>query len=389
MMKMVNRIRGSVELEITAVYPERFLNKCAQSGVEFWKVTRVDETQYRFFVTRSGLRKALRFADAQNCELRVISQKGLPFFTARFKKRYALIAGLVLVLAFALVMGQFIWEIEVVGNESVPDEVLLQKLSELGIKEGGYTGKINESVIKNIMLLETEELLWCALNIQGGRVTFHVRERTVPESVVPIDAPCDVVAGETGVLVRMDTLRGAPMVQSGQTVTKGQVLVSGVMEIKDHGTRRVHAMAYAQARTWHDVTAVMPHTYQQKTYTGNEKTRRAVIVLGKRINFYSDSSMPFDNCDKIVSVKTLRVPLGVNFPVKFVTETFAEYVTAEVAVDEGVASEVLEERLVSYLDQTGGEAADVKFAFENRRGMLGVRMTAELVQDIAVTSYLP
>lgn len=389
MMEMVNRLRGSMEVEITGVYPERFINICAQNGVHFWNVDKVDDTQYRFHAARDSRKKLQAYAEAQDCKLLILRQQGLPTFTARFKKRYALLAGLVLWLIFVGAMGQFIWEIDVEGNETIPDELLLQALAELGVKEGCYAGAFEERDIKNLMLLHVDRLLWCALNVRGGRATLSVRERVEAVPVVPVDEPCNVIAGETGLLVRMDTLRGSPQVQNGQMVQKGQMLVSGVIDMQNGGSRFVHAMAYAKARIWRDTTAVMPQTQWEKQYTGREKKRLAVESLGNRKNLYIDDSPPFDNCDKIVSAQVLRVPLGVSFPIRLITETYREYEPVPVKMTETDAAGLLEQSLVETLERTGGEVSDLKMAFENRNGLLGVRMTAELFQDIAVTSYLP
>ena len=39
MRRAVNFLRGSVEVEASGPFPERFLNLCAQRGVVFWGVT--------------------------------------------------------------------------------------------------------------------------------------------------------------------------------------------------------------------------------------------------------------------------------------------------------------------------------------------------------------
>ena len=38
MQKIINFFRGSVRLEVTGPFPERFLNLCAQNYLSFWDV---------------------------------------------------------------------------------------------------------------------------------------------------------------------------------------------------------------------------------------------------------------------------------------------------------------------------------------------------------------
>lgn len=383
MMEMVNRARGYLEVSVTGVFPERFINLCAARGLSFWSVRKTDATQYRFLTTKSAYPKLEGLAKSQSCELRILRQQGAPFFSARFKKRYALCAGLLLWLLCAGFMGQFIWEIEVQGNTAIPDETILQALSELGVRQGAYTGSIEEREIKNLMALKVDGLLWCALNISGGRATLMVRERVEPEPVIRRGDPCDVIARESGVLVRMDTLSGSAQVQNGQTVRKGQILVSGVIQSEQTEPRTVHAMAYAIARTWRDVTAVTPESQLQKQYTGNEKRRFALVALGRRRNLYRDGGQPFDNCDKISISHTFDAPLGVRFPIRLITETYSEYIPEPLSLAESAAAELLETFLTEQLEEYGGDVSDLRLAFENRGGLMGVRMTAELLRDIA------
>lgn len=52
--RMVNALRGSVRLEVSGAFPERFLNLCAQRGIVFWNVEWLEATRLRLTVTRQG-----------------------------------------------------------------------------------------------------------------------------------------------------------------------------------------------------------------------------------------------------------------------------------------------------------------------------------------------
>ena len=53
MQKLINFLRGSVRLEVTGAFPERFLNLCAQAGIGFWELEWPDGTTLRL---RDGTR---------------------------------------------------------------------------------------------------------------------------------------------------------------------------------------------------------------------------------------------------------------------------------------------------------------------------------------------
>ena len=61
--RMVNALRGSVRLEVSGAFPERFLNLCAQRGIVFWNVEWLEATRLRLTVTRQGSGPARALGD--------------------------------------------------------------------------------------------------------------------------------------------------------------------------------------------------------------------------------------------------------------------------------------------------------------------------------------
>ena len=92
--RMVNALRGSVRLEVSGAFPERFLNLCAQRGIVFWNVEWLEATRLRLTVTRQGSGPARALGDKVLCTVVPAEQSGVPFFLGRFRRRYALLVGL-------------------------------------------------------------------------------------------------------------------------------------------------------------------------------------------------------------------------------------------------------------------------------------------------------
>ena len=222
MLNGLNHLWGQTELEVTGVQPERFVNACAKANLRFWALGRVDETQFHLTIPSLRLKQAQELAQKARCELRVTRRTGLPYFLRRFKRRYALLAGLGLFLVFISLMGSFIWELEIEGNHRIAEEEIRQALAELGVREGSFAPWIDEKNLKNEMILRLDDMLWFALNISGGRATAHVRERVLFEPVIPRGLPAQIIAAQDGLILRIDTLQGAPLVQNGAVVAKGQ-----------------------------------------------------------------------------------------------------------------------------------------------------------------------
>ena len=122
--RMVNALRGSVRLEVSGAFPERFLNLCAQRGIVFWNV----EWLGGLTVTRQGSGPARALGDKVLCTVVPAEQSGVPLFLGRFRRRYALLVGLALSLTAVCVLSQFVLTIEVEGNEAVSTAEILTEL---------------------------------------------------------------------------------------------------------------------------------------------------------------------------------------------------------------------------------------------------------------------
>lgn len=391
MTGMVNQMRGKIEVELIGAFPERFLNLCAQNGIAFWSVRKLDETKVRVTMFPQGLKRLQRDAAKAGCEVRVLAKRGVPYFLHRLRGRVALWAGLPVFLIALYIMNQFVWEFEVEGNRTLSDGVILEALAESGVRIGTHRGSIEMTDVKNRMILRLDSLSWIGVNVRGGKATVTVRERVPLPEMVSKDTPSNIVADRDGLILRMDTFSGSPQVQPGQTVKKGQILVSGIVDTVNFGARFTTSQASVQARTWRDITAVTPATAVGKSYTGRSMTRNALVVAGRRINLYSEGSVTYEHYDKITAQSVFKLPGGMLFPVSLVTETYTEYVpeTAELSEEACRLSLYGALETMLYESVNRGEVAAMDVAYERRDGLVGARLTAECVEDIALTLEIP
>ena len=132
MQKIVNFIRGTVRLELTGAFPERFLNICAAENLPFWQVEQPDEHTLRITLAGQDRRRAVEAAKRSLCQVTEVGREGLPAFMGRFRKRYALLMGLSCSIAAALILSQFILVIDVTGNQSVSTSEICATLCLLG-----------------------------------------------------------------------------------------------------------------------------------------------------------------------------------------------------------------------------------------------------------------
>lgn len=390
--RTINFLRGNIRLEVCGPFPERFLNLCAQNGVPFWGVEWLDQTSLRLTVTRRGSRTAMDLAERVQCTLTPAHPAGVPYFLERFRKRYALLAGLALSLAAVCVLSRFVLTIDVEGNETVPTAQILSELRRQGLRVGVYGPGLDEGALAHETLLQLPQLSWMAINLHGTRAQVVVREAIPKPEAEDEKTVGDIVAQSGGLVLHMETLAGEARCQVGSIVAAGEVLISGSVRLEgpeygggvDLGWQQVHAAGRVYARTWRTMTAVLPLEAQVKEYTGAEERRYILSFLGRRVVFSRNSGISFPKYDKINETWTAVLPGGREMPLALTRETARAYTLRPVPVDQAAAQDLLEARLLEMLKGELGDGAvlETRYTARVEDGLLKVTLQAECQEEI-------
>lgn len=392
LQRLVNALRGNVRLEVEGAFPERFLNLCAQRGILFWRVEWMEATRLRLTVTRRGSRQAMELGERVLCTVTPAARAGVPFFLARFKKRYAFWVGLALSMAAVCVLSSFILTIEVKGNVTVPTAQILTELRRQGLSIGTYGPGLDERTVGNKTLMQLPQLSWLSINLYGTRAEVLVREATKAPEVVDADEHGDVVARASGIITKVEALTGEAVVQVGDTVLEGETLISGTIHLEgpaysetpEIGQIHIRASGRVYARTWRTFAAQLPLEAPVKRYTGDKTSLWSLTVLGRRFDFFGKGGISFDRYDKISRTWTLTLPGGKEMPLAVQRETCRAYELEKLAVEPDAAEAMLRQRLMEALEEAVGEGEIVstEFAVDTADGMLTVTLQAECREEI-------
>ena len=385
LQKLLNFLRGSVLVAVECSAPERIINLCAVHDIPFWDVTWRDGSHFALRTTRWGFVRLRAVSDQVAAKLTVRREKGAPVVLRRFRRRYVLLAAAALFCAAVWMGNTFIWGFTVTGNDTVPDEVILRALERQGVTIGTRALAINQEDLRNHILLELKDISWLAVNVSGCTAHVQVVERHRPPALHSDSDAANVIAARDGLVTKVEALDGRAMVQKGDTVTRGQLLISGVVDSPKSGVRLLHGLGRVEGRTWYTLTAAVPLTAEEY---GEAEARlpRVALILGKhRINFPGKGSVLGPSCDKITSYHSVTLPFSFRLPVTVVTERTIDHAahTAERTVaqarQEGEAS--LLRRLRQEMTE-GGQVVSTAFSAREQNGYLLVTLRAECLEQI-------
>ena len=329
--KIIRFFRGYVKIKVEGYSPERFLNLCSYHQIYMWGLNPCGNA-YEMYVNLKGFRKLRPIVRKTHIRVTLIQRCGLPFFIQKYRKRKLFFIGFVSCVYLLYFYSCFIWDIHFEGNEKWTDETLLEFLEKQDISPYMKKSKIDCAQIVRDIRKEYDDIVWVSASIDGSRLKIQVKENEDTfQEVQKEETPNDLIASQDGVITSIITRAGVPQVHVGDTVQKGDLLVSGRVdvlndagEVIDYQYRQADADIYADTQM--DYEDTISTYYLEKAYE-KSKCFQFYVRLGKwnlRIgglrNTYSESD---------VYTEEHRVKLGENFylPVSYGWKVVNSYVS--------------------------------------------------------------
>ena len=381
-MRIVDRVRGNVRVEIRGVFPEKILNACAMQAVALWDLESLDSYTFRATAEERQLAELTAIAGQAMCDLKVLRRQGGGSTLRFFRRRLLLLAAAALILGLLLFSSLFIWEIRVQGCERLSQGQVLRALADCGVEQGTYWPGLSMDLLRSRMLTEMPELAWMTVNISGSRATVLIMERQEKPEIYTENASADLIAGKTGIITRLSVLNGRALVQPGQTVLEGDTLVTGTLESLSNPPRQIRAQGRVMADTWYELTAVCPLDVGQKGEIKSRRSRFALKIGKRRINFYGHSKMTLDGYDTIVHEYNMGIEGLFALPISLLREERIRYRgSSETSEPEQEMGAALRSALQERID---GEIVSSQISVDRGEGLVYVTLFAQCNENIAV-----
>ena len=382
-MRITDRIRGVVQVEIHTAMPEAILNASLQAGLTVRNICRLDLCTLRLTLFENDLEPFAKLCKRYQSDYEIRTKKeGLQ--NKRFLKRHAVLALALVFMACTLVWSNLhIWAFDVKGCKKLTQGQVLRALSECGVTEGSYWPSLSMDILRSQLLGRLPELAWMTVNVNGSRAVVLVVERMEKPEIYEENRAANIVASHSGIIRETRVWNGIPLVQSGDAVTEGELLVSGKMDSLSNPSRLVRAEASILAETWYEFTSVNPAA-KPKTGHAEKEFLQFAIKIGKgRINLFGRSRKALDGYDKIVHEYRLGIGELFVFPVSFITERYS--VWSEQA-DNPYSAMPSEETLQNYLQNSiDGEIVETNTSFCRDEQECYLTMRAHCLENIAET----
>ena len=127
----------------------------------------------------------------------------------------------------------FIWKITIKGNYSYTAEQMIDYVHKKGVKEGVLKESIDTESLEKSIRKNFGDISWVCVEVKGTNLIIHIKENYITEISVKEDKPYDLVAECDCTIVSALVRRGKLNVNPKEKVKKGQVLITGVVDVTD------------------------------------------------------------------------------------------------------------------------------------------------------------
>ncbi len=335
------------------------------------------------------------------CSVHILERKGGLLLSLLGKHRRGLLVGFVLFCCLLYFLTSFVWNINIIGNETIGKDEILAALEKCGATVGTFKKQLDLSRLEKALLLEVEELSWVGAHLRGVFLEVQVVERQ--REPVDLKDSCDLIASKDGLVVDILVLAGEAAVEAGETVRKGQLLISGSTpaawpwgeqpgsELRENGSaeERIRARGMVEALVWYEAYAEAPLFIVQKSKTGAFSRSLTFKTGDRNYCLWGGGDVSYRNYE----VEKTRYALAwrnLRFPVEIVSDKFFELAVSVETILPGDALREARNQALREINEhfpRGGITVNKRYVddyYFPEWGTVGVRVMIETLEDIAI-----
>lgn len=401
--KVAAWIFGYVVISIRGQHIERLINMAISRGIILWDLVWVSDQELLAKIRLSGFRPLRFIAKRTGTRFSLVSRRGLPFRMAFLKKRQVLPIGALIFIIALYTLSSFVWSVDIEGEVDVSKNSIQKVLQQEGVKPGKYKGDIDIKALEKKLVLEVPEISWAAVELRGTKLIVKVVEKTLVKDKER-DDPAHVVAKKKGLVTEVLVLQGMPMVEEGETVRKGQILISGEVypeggpfvepdeESKPVQPTWVSARGMVKAKVWYQIYAEQDLEEKGVKESGKQVERISIKWLGKELIIRGPKNIGFNKYDLKKHERPLFQSRNFSLPIEVIQSTYTELVpyankwTRDEALK--LARDKAKSEVNKILPPKGKILKQEVRILDTNEPVARVELVAEILEDIGEVQFL-
>lgn len=382
--RLIRFICGYYKIKISGVSCEKVLSYLINKSLKIRDIKKLSATEITFDCYPNVFKKIQQLNDF-DFSITIVESKGLPSLLKRYKHRYGLFVGAVLFALLFYLISLFVWDIQVIGNETISTQQILAQLELQGLKKGKLKSSYNIKSIENDFLSKNDNVSWISVNLKGTVAFVEIREKTEVIEKIDTSKPSNIYASRDGVIASIKAYMGYGVVNVGDAVTAGDVIVSGEYTDKYGVEYKLHSYAKVMAYTTHSYSVTVPYKTVEQQFTGKSKKYYAIKLTRFDIPLYFKENIRYNTYSKNKSyikfklTKNFVLPFSIQKTTYSETEEVTFYKTKDVALMEAYEKlDDIQNNLV------GIEVLNKSYDISENKDGVTVKVILDCYEDIGI-----
>ena len=384
MRRIILFILGYRRLSAESRYSAEIMNICMRYGYVY-RDTAFEGDRIYFSASLQTAKQLVGKCAEIGIPIERETERGVPRIFYKYRHRYGILVGALLFAAIVFFSGRVIWDIRVDGNSALSDAEVVAELNACGLSVGDIRSGIDTDTVQNRVMIASERISWISVNIIGTVAEVEIRESEVDPREEGDYAASNIVAARDGQIELFEDVRGNILLDIGDYVREGELIVSGLYDDSGKSIRYTRARGRVLARTTREFLVEIPLRYEKKVYTGRVFTEKYLVFFEKEIKFYGNSGNSYQRCDTIDTVEYFNIMSGGELPIGIRTVKHMEYTyeSTERTPEEAEALGAYKLRCEMAPLMSKAELLKKDTYTELRESAFFVRCKIECIEDIA------
>lgn len=272
-------------LKITGKHNQKFIQKLYQNKINLYKIKKISKDVIYIYIKKEDLERVLKLKTIYDVE--VIGSTGFIKLEEQFKKNLILIISMLICVLTICGLSQIVFEVDIITNNKKLKENLSEELKKNGIYKYSLKKSYKEkNKIKKVILEKyRSNIEWLEIENVGTKCILKLEER-IGNDKDNVKELRNIVAKKDAVILDVKASRGIIMKRKGESVKKGDIIISGNIYLNENIKDTVSSEGKVMGEVWYKTNVSFPLFYYEEKLNGNKSTRYSIKFFNKEFNLF-------------------------------------------------------------------------------------------------------
>ena len=376
---MISFIRGYYTVTVEGLDTESFLNYLIRNKIYVYNVNRMEKSKIQFNIDRNNYKKLKKIHRSNKFKIKVKKQTGIPFIAKRIYTYRGMVICAIISLIILMSTSQFVTDVYITAPEGIDKTALKKELYIQGVKPGVYKKRIDRKIVRENIMGKFKQIAYVSINVKGTNIFVNITKKDESQNSDENSNYCNIIAQKDGIIEKIVPRSGEAIVQEGDIVKKGDVLINGA---------NTTAQPEVWAMTFYEAKKTSNYIDIKNQRTGNKKNVYTISFYDKKYKILRN--IKYRDYEIENNIKELRIG-DYTFPVKITVSTFYEVKKVENKIDVEKLKKELSSKVLKQLEYTipvSARILDVKDKYNVDKSMIEYVVTVTTKEDIAKLDIL-